>query len=154
MNRINNWLIWLIYSRNFGFILIFSMALGSLILLQIFRQLYLTELLPVTVDYSRKCLVDFNAGKTQLVLFDQFNNCVGIDVQMNEANLDKKSSFKLLGLSFSSSLYWQYRSQINWSLDSFYEVSFFWGCSLSLEVYFTALHGILLSSSLLFGYVR
>ena len=81
------------------------MALGSLILLQIFRQLYLTELLPVTVDYSRKCLVDFNAGKTQLVLFDQFNNCVGIDVQMNEANLDKKSSFKLLGLSFSSSLY-------------------------------------------------
>ena len=154
MNRINNWLIWLIYSRNFGFILIFSMALGSLILLQIFRQLYLTELLPVTVDYSRKCLVDFNAGKTQLVLFDQFNNCVGIDVQMNEANLDKKSSFKLLGLSFSSNLYWQNRSQINWSLDSFYEVSFFWGCALSLEVYFTALHGILLSSSLLFGYVR
>ena len=154
MNRINNWLIWLIYSRNFGFILIFSMALGSLILLQIFRQLYLTELLPVTVDYSRKCLVDFNAGKTQLVLFDQFNNCVGIDVQMNEANLDKKSSFKLLGLSFSSNLYWQNRSQINCSLDSFYEVSFFWGCALSLEVYFTALHGILLSSSLLFGYVR
>ena len=81
------------------------MALGSVVLLQIFRQLYLAELLPVTVDYSRKCLVDFNAGKTQLVLFDQFNNCVGIDVQMNEANLDKKSSFKLLGLSFSSSLY-------------------------------------------------
>ena len=81
------------------------MALGSLVLLQIFRQLYLTELLPDTVDYSRKCLVDFNAGKTELLLFDQFNNCVGIDVKMNEANLDKKSSFKLLGLFFSSSLY-------------------------------------------------
>ena len=27
-----------------------------------------------TVDWGRKCLVDFNVGKTQLVLFDQSIN--------------------------------------------------------------------------------
>ena len=35
-----------------------------------------------TVDWGRKWLVDFNAGKTQLVLFDQSKNAGGIDVKM------------------------------------------------------------------------
>ena len=30
-----------------------------------------------TVDWGRNWFVDFNAGKTQLVLFDQSNNTTG-----------------------------------------------------------------------------
>ena len=39
-----------------------------------------------------KWLVDFIAGKTKLVSFDQSNNSGVIDVQMNRSNLDEKSS--------------------------------------------------------------
>ena len=53
-----------------------------------------------TLDWSRKWLVDFNAGKTQLVLFDQSNNIGGIDVKMDGSVLQEKSSFKMLGLTF------------------------------------------------------
>ena len=35
-----------------------------------------------TVDWGEKWLVDFNAGKTQLVLFDRSNNTGAIDVKM------------------------------------------------------------------------
>ena len=49
-----------------------------------------------TVDWGRKWLVDFNAGKTQLVLFDQSNNTGAIDVKMDGSVLEKKSSFKML----------------------------------------------------------
>ena len=59
-----------------------------------------------TVDWSRNCLVDFNAGKTQLVSFDQSNNIGAIDVKMNESVLEDKPSFKMLGLTFSSKLDW------------------------------------------------
>ena len=59
-----------------------------------------------TVDRGRKWLVDFNAGKTQLVLFDWSNNTDSIDVKMDGCVLDEKSSFKVLGLTFSSKLYW------------------------------------------------
>ena len=37
------------------------------------QQLKLASDLQGTVDYSRKWLFDFNAGKTELVLFDQSN---------------------------------------------------------------------------------
>ena len=57
-----------------------------------------------TVDWSRKWLVDFKAGKTQLVLFDQSNNIGAIDVKMDGSVLEEKSSFKMLGLTFSSKL--------------------------------------------------
>ena len=57
-----------------------------------------------TVDWGRKWLVDFNAGKTQLVSFDQSNNTGAIDVKMDGSVLEKKSSFKMLGLTFSSKL--------------------------------------------------
>ena len=59
-----------------------------------------------TVDWCRKYLVDFNAGKTQLVLFDRSNNIGAIDVKMDGSVLEEKSSFKLLGLTFSSKSDW------------------------------------------------
>ena len=54
------------------------------------------------MDWSKKCLVDFSAGKTQLVLFDWSNNNGSIDVKMDGSVLEGKSSFKMLGLTFSS----------------------------------------------------
>ena len=58
------------------------------------------------MEWSRKWLVDFNAGKTQLVSFDWSNNTGSIDVKMNGSVLEEKSSFKMLGLTFSSKLDW------------------------------------------------
>ena len=55
-----------------------------------------------TVDWGKKWLVDFNAGKTQLVSFDRSNNNGSIDVKMGGSILEEKSSFKMLGLTFSS----------------------------------------------------
>ena len=54
------------------------------------------------VTWLRKWLVDFNAGKTQLVLFNQSNNTDVIDVKMDRSVLEEKSSFNMLGLTFSS----------------------------------------------------
>ena len=51
------------------------------------------------MDWGRKWLVDFNAGKTQLVLFDGSDNTSSIDVKVIE-------SFEMLGLTFSSRLDW------------------------------------------------
>ena len=62
--------------------------------------------LPVTVVWGKKWLVDFNAGKTQLVSFDQSNNPGAIDVKMDGSVIEEKSSFKMLGLTFSSKLDW------------------------------------------------
>ena len=59
-----------------------------------------------TVDWGRKWLVDFNAGKTQLVSFDRSKNTGAIDVKMDGSVLEKKTSFKMLGLTFSSKLDW------------------------------------------------
>ena len=57
-----------------------------------------------TLDWGKKWLVDFNAGKTQLVSFDWSNNNGSIDVKMDGSVLEEKSSFKMLGLTFSSKL--------------------------------------------------
>ena len=58
------------------------------------------------VDWGKKWLVDFNTGKTQLVSIDQSNNNGSIDVKMDRSILEEKSSFKVLGLTFSSKLDW------------------------------------------------
>ena len=58
------------------------------------------------MNWDRKWLVDLNAGKTQPVLCDWSNNTDVIDVKMAGSVLDKRSSFKMLGLSFSSKLDW------------------------------------------------
>ena len=57
-----------------------------------------------TVDGGRKWLVDFNAGKTQLVSFERSKNTGAIDVKMDGSVLEEKTSFKMLGLTFSSKL--------------------------------------------------
>ena len=59
-----------------------------------------------TVDWGKKWLVDFNAGKIQLVLFDWSNNNGSINVKMGGSILEEKSPFKMLGLTFSSKLDW------------------------------------------------
>ena len=59
-----------------------------------------------TVDWGRIWLVDFNAGKTQLVSFDRSNKTGAIDVKMDGYVLEEKLSFKMLGLTFSSELDW------------------------------------------------
>ena len=59
-----------------------------------------------TVDWGRKWLVDFNAGKTQPVLFDRSKNTGAIDVKMDGSALEEKTSFRMLGLTFSSKLDW------------------------------------------------
>ena len=51
-------------------------------------------------------LVDFNVVRTQQVLFDLSNNTGAIDVKMDGSALEEKSSFKMLGLTFSSKLDW------------------------------------------------
>ena len=42
------------------------------------------------MDWGKKWLVDFNAGKTQLVLFDHSNNNGSIDVKMDGSVLEEK----------------------------------------------------------------
>ena len=56
------------------------------------------------MDLSRRWLVDFNAGKTHLVLFDQSNNTDVIDVKIDGSVLEEKSSFKMPGLTLSPKL--------------------------------------------------
>ena len=58
------------------------------------------------MDLGRKWLVNFNAEKIQLVSFDLSNNTDTIDVKMNGSVLEGKSSFNILGLTFSSKLDW------------------------------------------------
>ena len=57
------------------------------------------------MEWGKKWL-NFNAGKTQLVSFDWSNNNGSIDVKMDGSALEEKSSFKMLGLTFSSKLDW------------------------------------------------
>ena len=49
-----------------------------------------------TLDWGRKWLVDFNAGKTQLVSFDWSKSFGAIDVEIDRSILEEKSSFKML----------------------------------------------------------
>ena len=58
------------------------------------------------MDCGRKQRVDFIAGKTQLVSFDQSNNTGAIDVKMDGFILEEKSYFKMLGLCCVSLLNW------------------------------------------------
>ena len=49
-----------------------------------------------TVDCCSTWLVDFSAGKIQLVLFDQSDNTGDIDMKVGGSVLEEKSSFKML----------------------------------------------------------
>ena len=59
-----------------------------------------------TEDWSKKWLVDYNAGKTELVSFDRSNNNGSIDMKMDGSVLEEKSSFEILALNLSSKLDW------------------------------------------------
>ena len=56
------------------------------------------------MDWGKKWLVNFSAGETQLVLFEQSNNTGSIDEKMDGSVLAEKSSFKMVGLTFSPKL--------------------------------------------------
>ena len=59
-----------------------------------------------TVDWDRKWLVDFSAGKTQMVLFDQSNNTSAIYVEGAGSVPGERLSFKMPKVAFSSKLDW------------------------------------------------
>ena len=59
------------------------------------------------MNWGKKWLVDLNAGKTQLVLFDRSNNNGSVEAKMDGSVLEEKSSFKMQGLTFSSKLDWR-----------------------------------------------
>ena len=59
-----------------------------------------------TVDWGRKWLLDFNAGKTQFVSLDKSTDSGAIDVKKDGPVLEEKSTFKMLELSFFSKLCW------------------------------------------------
>ena len=57
------------------------------------------------MDWGKTWLVDFNAGKSQLVSLDRSNKNGSIDVKMDGSVHEEKSFFKTLGSTFSSKLY-------------------------------------------------
>ena len=50
-----------------------------------------------TVDWGKKWLVDFNAGNTQLVLFDRSNNNGSTDVKMDGSVLEQNYLLRCCG---------------------------------------------------------
>ena len=58
----------------------------------------------MAATWGKKWHVEFNAGKTQVILFDRSNNTGSIDVKIDGSVLEEKSSFKMLWLTFSSKL--------------------------------------------------
>ena len=69
----------------------------------LWQQLEMASKLEI-LDWGKKRLADFNAGKTQLVLIDQSNKNGFIDAKMGGSALEENSSFKMLVLTFSSKL--------------------------------------------------
>ena len=53
---------------------------------------------------GKKWFVDFNAGKTQLVLFVRFGSNAAIDVKLSESVFEEKSPLKMLGLTYLISI--------------------------------------------------
>ena len=104
------------------------------------------------MDWSRKWLVDFNARKTRLVLFDHSSNIGAIDVKMDGSVLQENSSLKMLRLTFSSKLDWgSYIISISKTASKkigalIRSVKFLSPeVAVSQYIYHTAMHGMLLS---------
>ena len=96
-------------------VILLSMLMILLFILSVIRHLICDNdwnwllnlnLIYETLDQGKKWLVDFSAWKTLLVSFDQSNDDGSIDVKMDGSVLEEKSSFKMLGLTFSSNLGW------------------------------------------------
>ena len=86
------------YYTLISFLMMLSVILLSVltILLSALLKLELTSQLESdlgdTVDWGRKWPVEFNAGKTQLVLFDRSSNTGAIDVKTDGSILEEKST--------------------------------------------------------------
>ena len=96
-------------------VILLSMLMILLFILTVIRHLIVSNnlnwlpnlnLIYETLDWGKKWLVSFSAGKTTLVSFDRSNNNGLIDVKIDGSVLKEKSSFKTLGLTFSSNLDW------------------------------------------------
>ena len=57
-----------------------------------------------TIDWGKKRFVNFYDGKNNIDSFDRSNNSGVIDLKMDGSVLEEESSFKILGVSFSSKL--------------------------------------------------
>ena len=79
---------------------------GSVLQKQLELAFELESDLEDTLDWGRKWLVDFNAGKTQLVSFDRSDNTDVIDMKVDGSILEEKSLFKMLGSTLASTLDW------------------------------------------------
>ena len=64
------------------------------------------------MEWGRKWLVNFNAGKTQLISFDRCNNIGAIDVKMDGSALEENSFFNMLGLGLGWG--WAFFSELDW----------------------------------------
>ena len=95
------------------FVILLSMLMILLSTLSVIRHLICgnnsnwllnLNLIPETLWTGRKWLVDFNAGKTHIISFDQSNVTGDIDVKIDGPVLEEKLSFEMLKLSFPSEL--------------------------------------------------
>ena len=96
-------------------VILLSMLMMLLSILSVIRHLIFgnnlnwllnLNLIYKILDWGKKWLVDFNAGKTQLVSFGWSNNYGAIDVKMDGSVLEEKSSFKIMGLTSCSKFDW------------------------------------------------
>ena len=58
------------------------------------------------VEWGKKWLVTFNAGKTKLLSVSKCHRATPFSIAMNGEDLPENNSFRLLGLTFSKSLTW------------------------------------------------
>ena len=77
-----------------------TITLGQVCASGLGQQTCRNEYKYIQANWGSKWLVDFNAGKAQLVSFDQSSNIDTIDEKMDGSVLDKNSSFKMVGLPF------------------------------------------------------
>ena len=72
----------------------------------LWQQLELASELETDLDWVGSGLLSSMLEKLKLILFEQSNNSGAIAVKMDGSVLEEKSSFKMVGLSFSSNLGW------------------------------------------------
>ena len=91
-------------------LILLSMVMILLSFLSVIRHLIcgnnLNWLLNLNLIYETMWFINLNAGRTQLVSFEESNNTGPIDVKMSGSVLEEKSSFKMLGLTFSPKSDW------------------------------------------------
>ena len=103
-----------------------------------------------TVGWGRKWLVDFNAEKSQLVSFDRSKNTGASDVIMDGSVLEEKTSFKMLGLTFSCKLDWGFyivsiAKTASKKIGALIRSMKFLSPEVALYLYKSTMYGILLS---------